>query len=120
MVPDWFIGLEAMPYTPNNKIDRNEIRKLISERNDQPVSLAHADKGIVAIWCKYLKLKKWDDQYLHSSFFRLGGHSMDVLEVIDEVQKTYGAELAFKDFYASPILKDLQELIMQRSELTVY
>ena len=115
MVPDRFLQLSNIPMTPNNKVDRNKVRQLVSELRDKESGNQPMEEKMKAIWCRNLNIESWEDKFLHASFFHMGGHSMKVLSVIDEVRASYQVELTFKDFFASPKLKDLQDIILQRA-----
>ena len=77
MVPSAFVFLEAMPLTPNGKLDYNALPALdqssheLGERYVAPRTLV--EELIAEIWAEVLKRDKVG---IHDNFFELGGHSL--------------------------------------------
>ncbi|WP_044043683.1 non-ribosomal peptide synthetase [Caballeronia insecticola] len=88
MVPATIVVLDALPVTPNGKIDRAALRDLAMK----PIEQAHVgdaprgekEEAIAAVWSEVLKARHIgrDD-----NFFELGGDSILVLQVIARLKK---------------------------------
>ena len=74
MVPNYFIKLEKLPYTPNGKVDRKKLPEPNLSETDKEIVPARneIDKEIINILKKILMSKKVS---IKDSFFELGGDS---------------------------------------------
>ncbi len=92
MVPSRIIALDAMPLSPNGKLDRKALpdpqlsasqREYVAPRSDLEVELA-------GIWQHVLQV---DRVGLHDDFFELGGHSLLLTQVGLTLRQRLGLEL---------------------------
>ncbi|MGC0121554.1 amino acid adenylation domain-containing protein [Pseudoalteromonas piscicida] len=109
MLPSVFVQLEKLPLTVNGKLDR----KALPEPSLQQFSTFAApqgeiESGLAEIWQQVLQLEKVgrDD-----NFFALGGHSLLAVETLSQIQAQFGVDIAVRDAFANPILKDLAAII---------
>lgn len=106
MVPSFLIPLDAMPLTPNGKIDRKALREPARENarqtaaNNRPVRLTPRERTMRRIWSRILGVKNIGPE---DSFFALGGTSLDVIRV-QAAALQYNWAIRTQDFY------DLQTL----------
>ncbi|UCH98229.1 MAG: amino acid adenylation domain-containing protein [Candidatus Aminicenantes bacterium] len=89
MIPTSFVKLETMPLTPNGKIDRKSLdahgTRLGTGTEYAPPG-SEVEKVLTGIWKEVLKL---DRIGIDDNFFDLGGNSMDVISLNNELQKTF-------------------------------
>jgi len=89
MIPAYFVKLEAMPLTPNGKVDRKSLdargTKLGTGTGYIPPG-NQTEKILTETWKMVLKLEKIG---IDDNFFDLGGNSMDVISLNDELKKTF-------------------------------
>lgn len=108
MIPSAFVVLEAMPLTPNGKIDRQALpipdhaRPAIEEAFTAPRT--PIEEMIAAIWSETLKLEKIG---IHDNFFILGGHSLLATQVVHRVRDTFNVALPLRLFFETPTVADL-------------
>ncbi len=108
MIPSAFVVLEAMPLTPNGKIDRKALpipdhaRPAIEEAFTAPRT--PIEEMIAAIWSQTLKLEKIG---IHDNFFILGGHSLLATQVVHRVRDTFNVALPLRLFFETPTVADL-------------
>ncbi len=83
MVPSAFIALDALPVTPNGKLDR---RALPAPRQDRPepepgfeAPRTEAERTLAAIWAETLRVERVG---VHDNFFELGGDSILSIQVV--------------------------------------
>ena len=103
MTPSAFVVLDAMPLTPNGKVDRNALPPPDgSERQQDASELRTPVEELVAgIWSEVLRvgaLSRTD------SFFVLGGHSLLATQVISRVREMFGVELPLRTIFQVPQL----------------
>ncbi|HEV2274189.1 MAG TPA: condensation domain-containing protein, partial [Acidobacteriaceae bacterium] len=109
MVPAVYVPLDAIPLTPNGKLDRKALPAPSGDRDAYATSAYQPPQGeieetLARIWAEVLKLDKigrLDD------FFALGGHSLLAVRVVTRLQQALGVEVAIRDMFAHPVLSDL-------------
>ncbi|NEC09402.1 non-ribosomal peptide synthetase, partial [Streptomyces sp. SID7909] len=103
-LPDAYVALDAMPLTPNGKLDRAALPEPPRERvtGESPVEDA-GDEGVtatvLAIWREVLDL---DDLGPDEDLFDLGGHSLTITAIAGRIHKEYGVAVPFDVFFDSP------------------
>lgn len=107
MIPAVFMNLEAMPLTPNAKIDRKALPKpeitraelegaFVAPRNE-------AEEKLAAIWKQLLGI---DRVGVNDNFFELGGDSILTIQVIARA-KQVGLQLTPKQLFQYPTIAGL-------------
>ncbi|EJL23397.1 MupA/Atu3671 family FMN-dependent luciferase-like monooxygenase [Novosphingobium sp. AP12] len=109
MVPGNFVLLEALPRTPNGKIDRNALPEPVSVvvSNDEADGGAPAsgiEAQIQAIWCDLLKLPQ---VRLTENFFDIGGHSLLAIQVHRRLAAELPQPVALTDIFRFPTIASL-------------
>jgi thioesterase domain-containing protein/acyl carrier protein len=109
MVPALFITLDALPLTPNAKIDRKALpapqatnrasssREYEAPRNDLEISM-------VAAWEKVLGVQRVG---ITDNFFELGGHSLSMMRLAFEMKQATGIEISLGDIFSFPTITSL-------------
>jgi len=89
MIPAYFVKLETVPLTPTGKVDRKSLdahgTKLGTGKGYIPAS-NQTEKILTETWKRVLNLEKIG---IDDNFFDLGGSSMDVINLNDELKKTF-------------------------------
>ena len=104
-LPDAYVTLDAMPLTPNGKLDRAALpeppRPSPAPAGAQPAE--SGDRGVtatvLAIWREVLDL---DDLGPDEDLFDLGGHSLTITSIAGRIRKEYGVSVPFDVFFDSP------------------
>ena len=98
MCPTMFVCLEKFPMTLNRKTDKNSLPEpdwnssvLLHEA---PLTLT--EKKIANLWCSMLKLPHVNRT---DNFIALGGDSISVMSMIDELDKIFEIELHVEDVF---------------------
>lgn len=112
MVPTIYVRLDAMPRTPNNKIDRMALpapEKGNSLREDLPVpAVDDLECGLLEIASDLLRT---DDIGTNYNFFDLGGHSLSATMLIARVQNRFGVRLDMRQVMEASDFKAIAEII---------
>jgi amino acid adenylation domain-containing protein len=112
MVPSAFVFLEALPLTPNNKVDHRALTALKQAPQELDESFADPNspsESVVAdIWREVLHLDRVDVQ---DNFFELGGHSLLMTQVISRLREAFQIELSIRKFFESPTIAGLAKVI---------
>ncbi len=117
MLPSAIVPLDALPLTPNGKVDRKAlpaptVDQMVSSRSYHPPR-DPLEFQIVKIWEKILNLRPIGIQ---DNFFELGGHSLLTVQVLSQIKKSIGSEIAIADLFRHPTIEQLCEVIRRNTE----
>jgi acyl carrier protein len=114
MVPSAFALLGSLPLTPNGKIDRRAlpVADLASpESNNFYVSpQSELEQSLVKIWEEVLGVEKVGTQ---DNFFDLGGHSLLMVEVNQQLRKVIGRSVPIVQMFRYPTISALAKSLGQ-------
>ena len=114
MLPATFEIIDALPRTPNGKIDRLAL--------PEPVSDAQVDETFVppstpiaqllaTAWREVLRI---DQISIHDNFFDLGGHSLLAARLVSAVRNELHIPFTMVDVFQAPTIATLSELLYPR------
>jgi amino acid adenylation domain-containing protein len=108
MMPSAIEILDALPLTPNNKLDRKRLPE--PSRQNLTVIPARDDleHHLVQVWEKVLDLKPIG---IDDNFFDLGGHSLKALQLFAEIEKIWHKKLLLAVLLESPTIAGLAKII---------
>jgi enterobactin synthetase component F len=109
MMPSRFTLLEAMPLTPNGKLDRKALplpERVGRKCYVEPVTTV--EKKLAALWQQVLDV---EGVGLHDNFFDLGGDSLSAAVMIANCAVHVGVELPVGSLFEAPTIADLAILI---------
>ncbi|HEX6292324.1 MAG TPA: amino acid adenylation domain-containing protein, partial [Herpetosiphonaceae bacterium] len=116
MVPSAFVLLDALPVTPNGKLDRKALPVPDWSRSDLADSFiaprTPLEAEVAAIWADVLKL---DRVGIHDNFFTLGGHSLLAVQLVARLRDRFGVELPLRSLFEMPTVAELAAAIAQRT-----
>lgn len=116
MVPQTFVLLDAMPHTPNGKIDRQALPIPDRDRDVPEVNFAgpttELERTIATVWQQVLQQ---DQVGIHDNFFDLGGHSLSAMQVYSQLQAQVGGQLAVVDLFTYPTVSTLAEFLSRET-----
>ena len=117
MVPSAFVLMEALPLSPNGKIDRRALPAPDVTRPELEAPFVaprgHIEETLAKIWADVLKLKQVG---IHDNFFELGGHSLIATQVVSRLRDTLQVELSLPRFFEAPTIVKLAKVIEQVRE----
>ncbi|MBY0573516.1 MAG: amino acid adenylation domain-containing protein, partial [Undibacterium sp.] len=103
MVPSFFVLMEALPLSPNGKVDRKALPEpemgsgsavYVAPRTTAEIMLA-------AIWAKVLRLERVG---IHDNFFELGGHSLLATQVASQVRVQFACHMVLRNLFEAPTI----------------
>lgn len=109
MVPDVFVLLDAMPLTPNGKVDHAALPRPDGARQAAEAYVApqtDVERRLAAIWAEVLRVERVG---LDDNFFDLGGHSLLVIQLHSRLRDGFGEELSVIDLFKVPTVRSLAE-----------
>jgi amino acid adenylation domain-containing protein/thioester reductase-like protein/non-ribosomal peptide synthase protein (TIGR01720 family) len=110
MTPQFIIKIDAIPLTPNGKIDRKALP--VPDMSDVKEEFippgTDAEHKMVKIWEDILAVKPIG---ISHNFFELGGHSLKAVVLQSRIQKDFNTTIALKDIFKYPTVRQLSELL---------
>jgi amino acid adenylation domain-containing protein len=114
MIPSAFMVLDALPLTPNRKLDRKALPDPGKSRPklDAPYVAPRTpiEEALAEIWAEVLSL---DEVGIHDNFFELGGHSLAASQVISRVIKRLQLGLPVQSLFQAPTVAEMAAVITQ-------
>ena len=112
MVPSAFVVLEAMPLTPNGKVDRAALPDPGSARSASSEGYLPPRNAIEeAVASAFGDVLGVDRVGARDDFFELGGHSLMAAQLLARVRDAFGVELPLKDLFDAPTVAGLAHLV---------
>ncbi len=119
MVPSAFVFLDAMPLTPNGKVNRRALLKPdISsiQLGTNLVPPSNPTEEVVAnIWSDILGTEKLG---IHDNFFELGGHSLLATRIISRLNQSFSTDLSLQHIFESPTIAGMAGVLTTMSRKT--
>ena len=115
MVPAALMQIEAIPLTPNGKMDRKALPEPAEEafvRHEYVAPQGPREVQLATLWQHLLGLAQVGR---HDNFFELGGHSLLAIQLIEKLRQQ-GTQLAVKALFASPTLCELASLLTETQD----
>jgi len=114
MIPQYFVELDELPYTPNGKINKktlpepvlNTTQEIIPSRND-------IDLKLLQIFEELFNTKNLGINY---SFFDIGGDSLSAINLCTRIFNTFNTQITVKDILNNPIISDLSDFISKTNK----
>jgi len=111
MVPSAIVPLEAMPLTPNGKIDRGALpAPEASSSGGRWIARDRTELELLRIWEEVLGVRPVGIQ---DNFFELGGHSLLAVRLMSHVQQRFGKQLPLSALFHGPTVVELASLLRE-------
>jgi amino acid adenylation domain-containing protein len=113
MVPADYVVLEAIPISPNGKIDRKALPDTsfrAGHESEIVAPRAETERMLTDIWREVLGVKEVG---VHDNFFDLGGHSLLAARVIARIARAFELEISLARFFRAPTVEGLAEAIAE-------
>jgi amino acid adenylation domain-containing protein len=110
MVPSAFVMLQALPQTPNAKVDRKALpapeRTAAATAYIAPRS--RTEEAVAASWRKALQVERIGAR---DNFFELGGRSLMFVRMISEINSSFKIRLGMAQLIGNPTVEQFAALI---------
>ncbi|GAA2174785.1 hypothetical protein GCM10009846_22070 [Agrococcus versicolor] len=107
MLPVGVVALDAVPRTPNGKVDARALPELRVGGGDGRAPEGAAELAVAAAFAETLGV---DDVRADDSFFALGGHSFVAQPTIQSINAALGASLPVQALFQAPTVAGLAAL----------
>jgi amino acid adenylation domain-containing protein len=101
MVPSAFVLLDALPLSPNGKVDR----KVLPAPESAGASTAYVaprdavEEAVAGVWSEVLGVEQVG---VHDSFFDLGGHSLLATQVLSRLRQLFSVDVPLRRLFEDP------------------
>jgi thioesterase domain-containing protein/acyl carrier protein len=112
MIPARFILLDRVPLTLSGKVDRQKLLQLLSTGKDNR-SVAPSNEFERMLLDILKDVLKKDDIGVTDNFFTLGGHSLNMVQVLYRIKRECSLEIEPNEFTRSPTIKDLADVLVK-------
>ncbi|AFE10581.1 Long-chain-fatty-acid--CoA ligase [Corallococcus coralloides DSM 2259] len=115
MVPSAFVLLDALPMTPNGKVDRRALP--VPEGEAAPTAgtrpLTALEQTLSAIWCAVLNLAHIP---VDANFFDLGGHSLLATQIVSRASQVLGIPIPVRTLFEFPTIEGMARALEGRMQ----
>ncbi|WP_139488457.1 non-ribosomal peptide synthetase [Brevibacillus dissolubilis] len=112
MIPSHFMKLDALPMTPNGKVDRKALPKPDAEHVRSTVEYVApqtpTELMLHAHWSSLLGVERIG---VHENFFEVGGHSMLATQLIFKVREEVQVEVPLRILFETPTIAGMAQKI---------
>ncbi len=112
MVPSVLAWIQAMPLTPNGKIDKRALPT--PERADRRQGMTYVapetvlERLLTTMWEEVLKVEKVG---IHDNFFELGGHSLLATQVVTRLRSGLEVDIPIRIIFDHPTIRQLGQVL---------
>ncbi len=114
MVPSVFVVVDALPLSPNGKVDRQALSapkstgRPTAEYVKPTVTLHHQ---LIQIWEELLDIRPIG---ITDSFFELGGHSLLAARMVDRIERACGKRIPLATLFTEPTIEHLTRVLLRQ------
>lgn len=112
MVPAAFVTMDALPLTPNRKLDRRALPVPDQTRQDRRSEFtaprSAIERALANIWQEMLAVEQVG---VHDNFFELGGHSLLAVRLFAVIEKKFGKRLPLATLFQAPTVAEVAALL---------
>ncbi|MFF2886822.1 amino acid adenylation domain-containing protein [Paenibacillus sp. NPDC057967] len=116
MIPAYVVAIDAIPLTPNGKVDRRalpEPEAQTRERSELELPRDEAEERVAAIWSEVLG-DTIGPFGIYDDFFELGGHSLKAAVVAGKLQQATGIEVPLSVMFDRTTIADIAAWLQEQ------
>lgn len=114
MVPSACLILDAMPLTPNGKVNRKLLPKPdVSSYESEDIYVAprtFEEEVLADLWAELLEFEQIG---VYDNFFKIGGHSLLAMQLISRVRSMFNVNLPLLNFFETPTVAGVAQNIKE-------
>lgn len=104
MVPSAIVVLDALPQTPNHKVDLNALPAVTVRPGVNGAPRDDLERELADLWGQLLNR---DDVGIHNDVFQLNANSLHVMRLVTHLRKAYGVGIPAQYVYEHPTVATL-------------
>ncbi|REK76182.1 non-ribosomal peptide synthetase [Paenibacillus paeoniae] len=109
MIPAYIVAIDAIPLTPNGKVDRRALPEPeagVREHIELELPRDETEEQVAAIWSEVLG-DSAGPYSIYDDFFELGGHSLKAAVLAGKLQQTMGVEVPLSVMFDQTTIADM-------------
>ncbi|MGC2777761.1 MAG: amino acid adenylation domain-containing protein [Bradyrhizobium sp.] len=109
MLPSVFVRMDKMPLSPNGKVDRMALPKVLPSPSAGSGAATPSDeieRFISTVWSEVLEI---ENPGLHDNFFELGGQSISLMRIRRVLQSKFERDVPAAVFFERPTISTLAQ-----------
>jgi len=113
MVPTVYTFIDELPLSSNGKVDRRQLpTPQISDvtHNNMMMARNETEKQLAQIWKNVLKI---DNVGIHDNFFDLGGHSLLMMQVHQQLMECHDDKISMMELFRHPTIAQMSQHLDQ-------
>lgn len=115
MIPSYWIALEEIPLDANGKVNLKELPEpsmyVTSDRKVSPKN--EYQKRLADIWAELLGIS---NPGIQDSFFDLGGHSLNAIQMTLKIQKEFQIKVDLETVFSNPTIEELSKVLSSQMQ----
>jgi amino acid adenylation domain-containing protein/thioester reductase-like protein len=119
LVPASIAIAPALPRLANGKIDHHALPALLAglepEEGEFVAPATETEKQVAAIWAEVLPVERIG---AHDDFFSLGGHSLQMTQILSRVRSVFDVAVSLAAFFERPTVSGMAEAILSSAVST--
>jgi len=117
MIPAYFVQLDKIPLTDNNKVDRKALPDPGIKTVDEYIAPRNEiEEKLVEIWSDVLQIEK-KAIGIDSNFFELGGHSLKATILAGKIHKEFQVNIEIKNLFKLTSIRELSGFINESKKV---
>jgi amino acid adenylation domain-containing protein len=116
MVPSYFVNMDKLPLTPNQKVDRKALPAPEISREPETAYVPPGNElqqTIARMWGEALNIPRVG---INDNFFELGGHSLLLVKVYYRLSEIIDREFSITDMFRFPTISSLAQCLTQEQK----
>lgn len=116
MLPAKFVQLEQIPLTPNGKVDRKALMKVVEDAElSEKKTNDRADNEIMKKLYQFCEeVFESDEIYEEGNFYEMGGDSISAMKMVGKIKRNFKIAFSVTDILGNPQLTDVENIIRKR------
>jgi len=112
MIPQYFVKLDEMPYTPNGKIDKKLLpMPNLEEKTKEKIKIRNdIDKELIQIIQKMMNIENVN---LSETLLELGGDSLTAITLATKISAKFNVQINIKDIMSNKTIKEISDIIRE-------
>lgn len=114
LVPDLIEIVAEFPLTPNGKVDKVALaRQKVTSQTAFSKAESNTEMRLQVLWQSLLDLNR--DISVYESFFTLGGHSLQVVRLVNQLNVEFSCALSVRDVFENNTIAALSSVIESKT-----
>ncbi len=109
MIPQYFVELDKLPYTPNGKIDKKLLPMPNVEHTNEFVAATNEREQILKEI--FEEVLNQENISIEDDFFKLGGDSLSAINLSVKIFDKFNIQIGMKNIFDNPTIKSISDLL---------